>query len=138
LVIGVFALAAALGRNFYCFWLCPFAAVQEGAHLITGSRIQPDERCRKRLVGVRYLLLWLVLFLAFMFRLPSLTVYEPWTALFTLKGTEGQWVLVAVTLVGAMLVHNFWCTYLCPVGALLEVVLKARSRVTSIFRAKKE
>ena len=83
-------------------------------------------------------MLWLVLFLAFMFRLPSLTVYEPWTALFTLKGTEGQWVLVAVTLVGAMLVHNFWCTYLCPVGALLEVVLKARSRVTSIFRAKKE
>lgn len=138
LVLGVIALAVALGRNFYCFWLCPFAAVQEGAHVITGSRIQPDERCRKRLVGVRYLLLWLALFLAFMFRTPSLTVYEPWTALFTLKGTEVQWVLVAVTLVGAMLVHNFWCTYLCPVGALLEVVLKARSRVTSIFRAKKE
>jgi NosR/NirI family transcriptional regulator, nitrous oxide reductase regulator len=138
LVLGVIALAVALGRNFYCFWLCPFAAVQEGAHLITGSSIQPDEVCRKRLVGVRYLLLWLALFLAFMFRLPSLTVYEPWTALFTLKGTEVQWALVAVTLVGAMLVHNLWCTYLCPVGALLEVVLKARSRVTSIFRAKKE
>jgi hypothetical protein len=138
LVLGVIGLAVALARNFYCFWLCPFAAVQEGARLITGSRIQPDEVCRKRLAGVRYLLLWLALFLAFVFRTPSVTVYEPWTALFTLKGNELQWVLVAVTLVGAMLVHNFWCTYLCPVGALLEVVLNVRARVAAIFRARKE
>lgn len=137
LVLGVIALAVALARNFYCFWLCPFAAVQEAAHGITGSNIQPNEACRKRLSGVRYLLLWLALFLAFVFRTPSLTVYEPWTALFTLKGSEVQWALVAFSLVGAMLVHNFWCTYLCPVGALLEVLLTVRSRVTAIFRAKK-
>jgi hypothetical protein len=138
LVLGVMALAVALARNFYCFWLCPFAAVQEAAHAVTGSSIQPNEACRKRLAGVRYLLLWLALFLAFVLRAPSITVYEPWTALFTLRGTEAQWVLVAVTLVGAMLIHNFWCTYLCPVGALLEVVLKARAWVNSIFQARKE
>jgi hypothetical protein len=137
LVLGLIALAVALGRNFYCFWLCPFAAVQEAAHVLTGSNLQPNEVCRKRLVRVRYLLLWLALFFAFVFRTPSLTVYEPWTALFTLKGPEVQWALVAVSLVGAMLVHNFWCTYLCPVGALLEVLLTVRSRVTAIFRAKK-
>jgi hypothetical protein len=138
LVLGVIALAVALGRNFYCFWLCPFAAVQEGAHLITGSRLQAGERRRNRLAGTRYLVLWFALFLAFMLRMPSLTVFEPWTALFTLKGNELQWALVAVSLVGAMLVHNFWCTYLCPVGALMEIVLKARSWVSSLFRAKKE
>jgi NosR/NirI family nitrous oxide reductase transcriptional regulator len=138
LVFGTIGLAVALGKNFYCFWLCPFSAVQEAARLLTGSKIQPNESCRKRLVGVRYLLLWLALLMAFMFRTPSFTVYEPWTALFTLKGTEVQWVLVAVTLVGAMLVHNLWCTYLCPVGALVEIVLRARSRVTSLFRMRKE
>lgn len=138
LVLGVMALAVALARNFYCFWLCPFAAVQEAAHAVTGSSIQPNEACRKRLAGVRYLLLWLALFLAFVFRTPSVTVYEPWTALFTLKGTEAQWTLVAVTLLGAMLIHNFWCTYLCPVGALLEVVLNVRARVAAIFRARKD
>jgi NosR/NirI family nitrous oxide reductase transcriptional regulator len=138
LVFGVLGLTAALGKNFYCFWLCPFSAVQEGAHLLTGSRIQPNEACRRRLAWVRYLLLWLALLLAFMFRTPSFTIYEPWTALFTLKGTEAQWVLVAVTLLGAMVVHNFWCTYLCPVGTLLEIVLKARFRITSFFRARKE
>jgi len=138
MVFGVLALAVALGRNFYCLWLCPFSAVQEGAHLLTGSKIRPSETCGKSLNRVRYLLLWLALFLAFMFRTPALTVFEPWTALFTLKGTMLQWVLVAVTLVGAMLVHNFWCTYLCPVGALLEMVLKARSRVTSLLRTRKE
>jgi len=36
-----------------------------------------------------------------------------------------------------MLIHNFWCTYLCPVGALLEIVLKARSKVSSIFLSKR-
>ena len=137
LVLGVIALAVVLGRNFYCFWLCPFAAVQEGAHLITGSRLQAGEVCRRRLAGTRYLLLWFALLLAFVSRTPSLTVYEPWTALFTLKGSELQWALVAVTLVGAMLVHNFWCTYLCPVGALLEIVLKARSKVSSTFRTRR-
>jgi hypothetical protein len=138
LVFGTIGLAVVLGKNFYCFWLCPFAAVQEGTHLLTASKIQPTESCRKRLAGSRYLLLWLALLVAFMFRTPSFTVYEPWTALFTLKGTELQWVLVAVVLVGAMLVHNVWCTYLCPVGALLEILLKARSRVTSLFRMRKE
>lgn len=138
MVFGVIALAVALGRNFYCLWLCPFSAVQEGAHLLTGSRIRPGETCGKNLAGARYLLLWLALFLAFLFRAPSLTIYEPWTALFTLKGTEAQWVLVAVTLVGAMVVRNFWCAYLCPVGALLEIVVKARFRVSSFFRTKKE
>jgi polyferredoxin len=138
MVFGVLALAVALGRNFYCLWLCPFSAVQEGAHLLTGSKIRPGETFRKNLGKVRYLLLWLALFLAFMFRTPAFTVYEPWTALFTLKGITAQWVLVAVTLVGAMLVHNFWCTYLCPVGALLEIVLKVRYRVNSLFRTRKE
>jgi polyferredoxin len=83
-------------------------------------------------------LLWLALFLAFLSGTPALTIYEPWTALFTLKGTGSQWVLVAVTLVGAMLVHNFWCTYLCPVGALVEIVLKVRHRVAALWRKRKE
>jgi Na+-translocating ferredoxin:NAD+ oxidoreductase RnfG subunit len=137
LVLGMMGLAVALGRNFYCFWLCPFAAVQEGAHWITGSNLQAGETCRNRLAGTRYLVLWFALFLAFVFRAPSLTVFEPWTALFTLKGAELQWALVAVSLVCAMLIHNFWCTYLCPVGALLEIVLKARSKVSSIFLSKR-
>lgn len=138
LVFGTLLLAVSLGKNFYCFWLCPFSAVQEGAHLLTGSRIRPGEARVKLLGSIRYLLLWLSLFLAFMSRTPTFTVYEPWTALFTLKGTGSQWVLVAVTLVGAMLVHNFWCTYLCPVGALMEIVLKVRHKVRTVWRQRKE
>jgi hypothetical protein len=138
LVFGTLLLAVGLGKNFYCFWLCPFSAVQEGAHWLTGSNIRPSEACGKRLGNVRYVLLWLALFLAFLSGTPALTIYEPWTALFTLKGTGSQWVLVAVTLVGAMLVHNFWCTYLCPVGALMEIVLKVRHRVAALWRKRKE
>jgi NosR/NirI family nitrous oxide reductase transcriptional regulator len=37
-----------------------------------------------------------------------------------------------------MLVHNFWCTYLCPVGALMEIVLKVRNKVRTVWRQRKE
>jgi len=134
LVLGTLALAVSLGKNFYCFWLCPFSAVQEGAHWLTGSSIRPSEACRKGLASVRYVLLWFALFFAFLSGTPAFTVYEPWTALFTLKGTGPQWVLVAITLVGAMLVHNLWCAYLCPVGALMEIVLKVRRRVRALWQ----
>jgi len=137
LVLGVPALTLILGKNCYCFWFCPFSAVQEGAHLLTGSKVRPGRTCGKALRTVRYILLWLALFLAFSFHNPSLTVYEPWTALFTLKGTTGLWILVAVTLGSALVVHNFWCSYLCPVGAILELLLKAHSTITSLWQKRK-
>ena len=134
LVLGVPTLALILGKNCYCLWLCPFSAVQESAHLLTGSKAHPGRTCGKALRSVRFALLWLALFLAFSHHNPSLTIYEPWTALFTLKGTTWLWVLVAFTVGSALVVHNFWCFYLCPVGALLELALKAHSMITSSWR----
>jgi len=134
ILFGVLGTALLLGKNFYCFWLCPFSAVQEGAHLLTGSTIRPDQACGRKLRGMRYMLLWFALFLAFLLEAPSATIFEPWTALFTLKGTTAQWFLVGIALVGGMVVHNFWCIFLCPVGAMLEIVLKMRQWTIGLWK----
>lgn len=134
MIFGVVGGAIMLGKNFYCFWICPFSAVQEGAHLLTGVKIRPDESLRKKLRWVRFFLLWTALVAVFLLRAPSAAIFEPWTALFTLKGTTFQWVLVAITLFGAMLVHNFWCIYSCPVGLVLETVVKIRQWVKGLWK----
>lgn len=136
LLFGALFLLIILGRNFYCFWLCPFSAVQEGAHLVTGSHIQPSHACSSALRHTRYVVLWIALLLAFFYHNPSIAVYEPWAALFTLKGTTEQWILVGLTLIAAMMVHNFWCSYLCPVGALMEILMHVRQRVVALWHGK--
>jgi NosR/NirI family nitrous oxide reductase transcriptional regulator len=133
LVLAIPAMTLFMGKNFYCLWLCPFSAVQEAAHKITGINVRPGPGCGQALKKVRYTLLWLLLLLAFLARNPSVTIYEPWAALFTLKGAAEQWILVGVTLIGAMVVKNYWCYYLCSVGTLLEILIRIRESITRRF-----
>jgi NosR/NirI family nitrous oxide reductase transcriptional regulator len=137
LVLAIPAMTLFLGKNFYCLWVCPFSAVQEAANKITGINLRPNPRCGQALRKVRYTLLWLFLLLAFLTRNPSLTIYEPWAALFTLRGAVEQWILVAATLMGAMVVKNYWCYYLCSVGTLLEVLIRIRESITARFKNQK-
>jgi hypothetical protein len=129
LVLGVVGLAVVLSKNFYCFWLCPFSAVQEVMHFLGGGRVTPSSKWQRRLRNTPYFVLWLALFLALLLRNPSMASFEPWNALFSLSGTAEQWLLVGVTLVTAMIVKDFWCWYLCPIRAVIDTVLKIRRRV---------
>lgn len=136
LVLGVIGLALISGKNFYCFWLCPFAAVQEGIKTnAVNPRLLPLS-LKRILRKTRYLLLWLTLMLVFIYFNPGISVFEPWNVLFTLNGTMIQWVLLAAVLITAILIHNIWCRYLCPVGATLEIILKIRKAVVSPWRRK--
>lgn len=135
LVFGVVGLAVVLARNFYCFWLCPFSAMQEVMHFLGGGRVTPTSKWQRRLRNTPYFLLWLALFLALLLRNPSMASFEPWQTLFSLSGTAEQWLLVAVTLVTAMIVKDFWCHYLCPIRAVMDIILKVRRRLkTEWFR----
>jgi len=134
LVFGLVALAIILAKNFWCFWLCPFVAMQEGAHFIGGSRVRPITKRQLLLRNTRYVILWLVLLIALIMRNPSLSVFEPWTTIFSLEGNAGQWLLVVVTLGVAMFIYDFWCHYLCPVGATMDIILRVRMWFVDGFR----
>ena len=129
LVFGVVGLAVVLAKNFYCFWLCPFSAVQVVMNFIGGGRMTPTSKWHRRLRNTPYFLLWLALFLALLLRNPSVSSFEPWKTLFSLKGSTEQWLLVAVTLVTAMIIKDFWCQYLCPIRVVMDIILKVRRRL---------
>lgn len=127
LVFGVIGLALVFGKNFWCFWICPYAALQEGAHFLGGSQVKAVSKRQLFLRNARYVILWAVVMLAFILRQPQLAVFEPWNTVFALEGNLSQWLLVIATLGIGLFIYDFWCHYLCPVGATMDLVLKLRT-----------
>ena len=64
--------------------------------------------------------------------LPSLKGVGPEIRMFTLNGTTVTWTLVALLLVTTVFIRNFYCRYLCPVGAALGLMSQL-----SVFRIKR-
>jgi len=126
LVFGLIALALVFAKNFWCFWICPFVALQEGMHFVGSPKPRPITQHQLFLRNTRFVILWGALMLVFLLRQPALASYEPWDGLFNLSGNLPQWLLVAGTLGTAVFIYNFWCHYLCPVGAVMDIVIKVR------------
>jgi polyferredoxin len=136
LVFGIVGLALLFAKNFWCFWICPFAAAQEIMHIVGGGRVRPVTKRQQLLRNTRYFVLWLAVFLALVTHKPDLSVFEPWNTLFSVEGTPEQWILVGATLVVAIFIYDFWCHYLCPVGATMDIVLKIRLWFAKLFTRK--
>lgn len=136
LVFGIVGLALIFAKNFWCFWICPFAAVQEVMHLVGGGRVRPVTRRQQLLRNTRYFVLWLAVFMVLVSHKPEVAVFEPWNTLFSFKGAPEQWILVVATLAVAIFVYDFWCHYLCPVGAMMDIVLKIRMWFAGLFTKK--
>ena len=126
LVGGLVSLALVFAKNFWCFWICPFVAMQETAHFIGGGRVRPITKRQIMLRNTRYFILWGVLLVVLLMRSPAISTFEPWGTIFSVEGTPEQWLLVIVTLGVAMFVYDFWCHYLCPVGATMDIILRVR------------
>lgn len=134
MVFGILGLALVFGKNFYCFWLCPFAAVQEITHGVGRGGIRPTPGLNKKLRMVRYMVLWVAIFLTLLMVNPSLSVFEPWGTLFSQGGVPIEWILLVATLIFSALIHNFWCHYICPVGAVMDIMLKMRRKMRDSWR----
>ncbi|MGI2336471.1 MAG: 4Fe-4S binding protein [Dehalogenimonas sp.] len=133
LVFGIIGLALLFGKNFWCFWICPFCALQEGAHFLGGSKKRPVTQRQLVLRNTRYFILWAVVMLVLILRQPQLAVFEPWNTIFAFEGDTTQWLLVLAVLGVGMFIYDFWCHYICPVGATMDIVLKIRMWTVNTF-----
>ncbi len=138
IVVGVF-----FGRAF-CGWACPVGFVQDivtkikesTAHHLTkfekkGSGAVIQDALHKKMTYVKYLLLFLTIIVAYIFRDTIFCKICPaatFEAAIPHKITYGtEWTMIIVTrtvillaLVGAViLISRFWCRYLCPFGAMI-------------------
>ena len=138
LVVGTVLGVILLGKNVYCFRICPFYGIQWLLQKISGTRMNPSRALLKRTPSIANSLLWLSLMIIFLTKHPALGAYEPFAMMFSLEGTGIQWFILPVALIGAFFMTNFWCRFFCPTGQALTNFLKLRKKIVELFRKKQQ
>lgn len=117
------------GKNLYCYWLCPFGALQEFLHRISGISIKFHPAILKYGRHLAPSLAWLSLMIIFISRNPAMGSYEPFAAIFSFEGIGIIWYILPVILFSSFFIRRFWCRFFCPVGAALDTGCRTRNRL---------
>lgn len=126
--------AIAWGRGFFCGWLCPFGALQEWAAWLARPlrlrQVTPPDWLDRRLRGLKYAVLagLVGVALAAPSRAEVMAEVEPFKTAITL-GFVRWWPMVAYAvglLVLNLFIYKAFCRYLCPLGAVMAILGKAR------------
>ena len=120
----------------YCGRVCAFGALTQLMDPIIPRkmRLEIPVRIEKRANLIKYGVLIAVLAYYLVTRdvAGPIRYTEPFW-MFSLFGSTGMWIGLAVLLVATVFVRNLYCRFLCPVGAALGLV----SRVTTVFSIKR-
>lgn len=133
LMAGTLTILLIFGKNVYCSSLCPFHAAQIVLNKISGINLKLPPKLAKLLAKTPFVLLWLSLIIIFISANPTISSYEPFAMLFSLKGAGVQWYILPASLIGALFFSNFFCRFFCPVGGALRWTLKMRKQVMTLI-----
>jgi Na+-translocating ferredoxin:NAD+ oxidoreductase RnfG subunit len=129
--LGIPVITFIIAKNVYCVWLCPFGAIQEIAAKIGGSNFKCNKKIDLKVRKLRYILTFLALLLAFIYKAPGLASYEPFATLFALNAYGIQWFILPLVICSSFFISRFWCRYFCPVGVVNEITVKIRKLLDS-------
>ncbi|MEN8494313.1 4Fe-4S binding protein [Dehalococcoides sp. THU3] len=133
LLLTVLAFIIIFGKNIYCYWICPFAAIQEILHRVLKINLKPSAKYNPIFKMLRYVPFYLALFFTLWFYNPSYSTFEPWGTFFSLEGSLLNWLLLASVIVTSLFVYNPWCTYTCPVKIALNSILNIRKGTLKLW-----
>lgn len=123
LIIGILVFTLIIGKNFYCGWLCPFGAVQEGIYkALNLTKNKLDQRIVNLSRKSRWFFIWLAAILAFYFNNPGIASYEPFAVFFGGEGHVMHWIIMGLVVFMSIFILRFWCRCFCPVGAVLDTI----------------
>ncbi|MFC1515187.1 FMN-binding protein [Thermodesulfobacteriota bacterium] len=138
LVVGTVLGIVFLGKNVYCFRICPFYGIQYLLTQLGGSRLNPSPVILKRSKSVVNFLLWLAVMTSFLASHPALGSYEPFAMMFSLNGVGIQWFLLPLALIGSFFMSTFWCRFFCPCGQALTKLRQLRKNILKTIKPKQE
>lgn len=111
------------GKNFYCYNLCPFGALQE-----TVGKCCPIKMKRRKIFGLLRYLRTVMLIMCAAIALVGSSIdpsyLEPFGAFKPEAAPLSALVLFSGSLVLALFINRPWCHFFCPCGALLDVFKK--------------
>jgi hypothetical protein len=137
LVVGTVLGVIFLGKNVYCYRVCPFHGIEYLLQKISGMKLNPSRVLLKRTRSVVNFLLWLSLMVIFLSKHPALGSFEPFAMMFSLNGTGIQWFILPLALIGSFFMSTFWCRFFCPCGQALTKMLQFRKSILNIVQSKK-
>ena len=133
LVGGALLMPLILKSNLYCSCLCPFGALQELTARISGINIRFSKKRAKLTRNLVFGLTWLALILIFLTSNPAVGSYEPFSTFFRLEGIGIQWFILPAVVLGSFLLKRFFCQFFCPVGVVLNLMIKARQHLNKFM-----
>jgi Na+-translocating ferredoxin:NAD+ oxidoreductase RnfG subunit len=134
LIGGILLVFTADNKNPYCEWFCPLGAVQECLGAAGMARAHSPGVFKDYLKWVQRGLAWLAIVLALVFRNPTISSYEVFGALFARVGTTVLFVLLGIVLAASLFIRRPWCTYLCPLRPVDEIIRMARRWILDLWK----
>ncbi len=132
LIAGFVLTLLLLGKDIYCLHLCPFGAAQRFINLIGGKKLALPLWSVRLMNRSRNVIVFVAILLALATAQPVRASYEPFAALFALRGTTLQWVLLFIILTVSLIVRRPWCHFFCPMRSCERVLLDLRQKGLSL------
>jgi len=139
MVIAVILLSSIVTARLWCGWLCPLGVCQEYLSMVYG-RAKLPVRVNRFLSKLKYIVLAVVVLLVlasgsplWCSNCPTLTLTETLHSLVVPVEKLILLVIALTMIILCILVPRFFCRYICPVGALLELLVRLR---VYIFKVK--
>ena len=133
IAVIIVALASSLIiARLWCGWLCPLGVSQEYLAKVYG-KLKVSKRVDNILSKLKYLVLILLIVLVLLSQSPCWCYHcfirEFTTTIHSMSLPTGHIALLVIAIVMlalCILIPRFFCKYLCPVGALLEIMVKLK------------
>ncbi len=133
LIGGIIFVTTVDAQNPYCYWFCPFGAVQQCVAVVTGAKLY---RPRDYSVALKWLQRGLALtaiLLGLALRRPGVASYEPFATLFDFRGTGIEWAFLILILLVSLMMYRPFCNYLCPLDAVVEFIAAGRRWLKEVW-----
>lgn len=134
LVAGTLILVFITGKNLFCYWMCPFGAMQELIHKLGVNGFKPSPKIDKWARKLPGFFAWVAIVLAFLLGNLHIASFEPFATLFNQVGTGLQWLLLPFVLFTSLIINRFWCNHFCPVGYVMKLVAKLKRNGVALWK----